>query len=69
MIVEVVGPPLRHMGRLVRAGARVELADAMAHALVSQGRARAVAPVAARPPATVAAPLDATRNHQHQKRR
>lgn len=68
MIVEVVGPPLRHMGRLVRAGARVELEDAMARALVSHGRARAVVVPAAEKPTTIAAPLDASRNHQHKRR-
>lgn len=69
MIVEVVGPPLRHLGRLVRAGARVDLAEPMARAFVSQGRARVVEeqPTAAAAPAQ--AMPDAQRNHQHQKRR
>jgi len=66
VIVEVVGPPLRHLGRLARAGSRVDLAEPMALALISQGRARAVA---AEKPPTVAATLDASRNHQHTKRR
>lgn len=67
MIVEVVGAPLRHLGRLVRPGARVDLVEHMARALISQGRARAVV-VAEKPPA-VAASHEASRNHQHQKRR
>lgn len=67
MIIEVVGAPLRHLGRLARAGSRVDLAEPMALALVSQGRARAV--VVAEKPPTIAAPLEASRNHQHTKRR
>lgn len=65
VIVEVVGYPVRHMGRLVRVGTRIELSEPMARAFVAQGRARAVddAPPA-KPQAT-----DQTQRHPQHKRR
>lgn len=49
MLIEVVGPPIRHKGKRHAAGQRLDLPDALALAFVSQSRAKRVAAVVVAP--------------------